>query len=96
MSKTNVNRLNLDAETMRVLRELSTQINNVSEGRMTAFYTAATAAPTTGTWSRGDKVRNSAPSELGVVTTKYVVDSWICTAGGTPGTWLEQRTTTGN
>ena len=38
-----------------------------------------TAAPTTGTWTRGSFVRNSAPGSLG----------WLCTAGGSPGTWVE-------
>ena len=40
-----------------------------------------TAAPTTGTWATGDRVENttapSAGSPLG----------WVCTSGGTPGTW---------
>ena len=39
-----------------------------------------TAAPTTGTWVRGDIVYNSAPASLGYV-------GWVCTASGTPGTW---------
>lgn len=38
------------------------------------------AAPTTGTWTRGDIVYNSAPSSAGYV-------GWVCTASGTPGTW---------
>ncbi len=94
--KVNVNRLSADVETLRVLREIAAQLNALSEGSIGAHYTALTAAPTTGTWNRGDKVRNSAPSELGSGGSKYVVDSWICTASGTPGTWLQQRTLTGN
>lgn len=39
-----------------------------------------TAAPTTGTWKRGDIVWNSAPSNGGA-------PGWMCTAAGTPGTW---------
>lgn len=96
MSKINVNRLHIDVDTLRVLREIATQLNNVSEGRMAAAYTAQTAAPTTGTWSQGDKVRNITPSELGSSGSKYVIEGWICTVSGTPGTWLEQRTLTGN
>lgn len=96
MSRVNVNRLDLDADTLRVLREIAAQLNGLSEGRMAANYQALTAAPTTGTWNRGDKVRNSAPSELGIATAKYVIDGWICTVGGTPGTWVQQRTLTGN
>jgi len=39
-----------------------------------------TAAPTTGTWKRGDIVWNSQPSALGT-------PGWMCTTAGTPGTW---------
>lgn len=42
--------------------------------------TFAAAAPTAGTWVRGDIVWNNAPSAAGV-------PGWVCTAGGTPGTW---------
>ena len=40
----------------------------------------ASAAPTTGEWARGDIVFNNAPSAGGKI-------GWVCTAGGTPGTW---------
>ena len=39
-----------------------------------------TAAPTGGTWSLGDLVYNSAPASSGYI-------GWVCTVGGTPGTW---------
>jgi hypothetical protein len=39
-----------------------------------------TAAPSTGTWKRGDKVFSTTPSSSGNV-------GWVCTAAGTPGTW---------
>jgi hypothetical protein len=38
------------------------------------------AAPTTGTWTIGDKIINSAPSHSGFL-------GWVCIAGGAPGTW---------
>lgn len=41
---------------------------------------SASAAPTTGTWKRGDVVYNTAPSSAGYV-------GWVCTVAGTPGTW---------
>lgn len=44
-----------------------------------ATYTA-TAAPTSGTWTRGDKVWNRTPSANGAF-------GWVCIASGTPGTW---------
>lgn len=55
-----------------------------------------TAAPSAGTWSVGDVATNTNPTELGSVGSKYVVESWTCTAAGTPGTWLQKRTLTGN
>lgn len=55
-----------------------------------------TSAPASGTYSVCDRVINTSPSELGSAGSKYVVQGWICTAAGTPGTWLEQRTLTGN
>jgi len=94
--KINVNRLAADVELLRVLREIAAQLNALSEGSIGAHYTARAAAPTTGTWNKGDKVRNNAPSELGSAGSKYVIDGWICTVAGTPGTWLQQRTLTGN
>lgn len=39
-----------------------------------------TAAPTTGTWRRGDRVYNRLPSAGGSV-------GWVCVTAGTPGTW---------
>ena len=80
----------------RELREHSTQVNQLSEGRIAANYTAATATPTTGLWARGDFVKNSAPSELGTAGSKYVVHGWQCVTGGEPGTWVQCRFLTGN
>ena len=40
----------------------------------------ATAAPSTGTWTRGDIAFNTSPSAGGTA-------GWICVTGGTPGTW---------
>jgi hypothetical protein len=38
------------------------------------------AAPTGGTWAIGDQVINTAPAAAGNI-------GWVCTTGGTPGTW---------
>lgn len=89
-------RVNVDAETARWYREIANQVNALSEGRIVGFYTAAAAAPTTGTWAQGDIVKNSAPAEAGSASSKYVVTGWICTVAGTPGTWLPMRVFTGN
>jgi len=42
-----------------------------------------TAAPTTGTYKRGDRVFNSEP-------TVGQPKSWACTVAGTPGTWVSE------
>lgn len=42
---------------------------------------AGAAAPASRTWATGDVVYNSAPA---VAAPTY----WVCTAGGTPGTWV--------
>lgn len=85
-----------DPVLQRELREHATQINLLSEGRIAGFYTALTAAPTSGSWMQGDSIRNSAPTELGVATAKYIIWGWTCVVSGTPGTWVQNRFLTGN
>jgi hypothetical protein len=38
------------------------------------------AAPASGTWVKGDIVWDSTPDAAGFM-------GWVCTTGGTPGTW---------
>lgn len=85
-----------DPVLIRELREHATQVNLLSEGKLSAAYNAATAAPTTGTWSHGDFVRNSDPAEQNTGGLKYFVFGWECLVGGTPGTWAEMRFLTGS
>ena len=75
---------------------MAQQVNALSEGRLVATYNAYTAAPTSGTWAKGDYIKNSTPAEAGSVSSKYVILGWVCTVAGTPGTWLQTRTLTGN
>ena len=77
-------------------RQLSTQVNQASEGRIAAVTNADTGAPVTGAWEQGDFVRNSEPGELGTSGSKYLVFGWACIASGTPGTWVPLRISTGN
>lgn len=88
--------VNVTQETAQWMREVMTQVNAISEGQLSGTYNAATAAPTTGTWAKGDFIRNSNPSELGSGGSKYIIIGWTCTVSGTPGTWLQNRTLTGN
>jgi hypothetical protein len=85
-----------DVDLVRELRNHAYQVNLLSTGKIEATDNAYTAAPTTGTYVIGDIVKNSAPAEAGGAGSKYVVIGWICTASGTPGTWLAMRTLTGN
>lgn len=78
-----------------VVRQLEEQINLLSEGRARAYHGALTAAPTLGSWARGDEIKNSEPSVLGPAGSRYVITGWICTTSGSPGTWVEMRTLTG-
>lgn len=80
---------NESLELQEVMREYQDAVNAliVPEG---------TAAPTTGTWKRGTFVRNTEPAEAGSGGSKYIITGWICTASGTPGTWLQARVLTGN
>lgn len=76
------------------LRRLSAKTNAIGAGSISG-YEAATAAPTTGTYARGDFILNSQPAELGSAGSKYIVHGFRCVSGGTPGTWVEVRTLTG-
>ena len=77
-------------------RAIAKKVNALASGNFAAVENTATAAPTTGTWAQGDVVLNSNPAEAGGAGAKYIVIGWKCTVGGTPGTWLQMRTLTGN
>lgn len=86
----------LNFKLVETLRRIVSKVNLLGDGRSSAIDNQATAAPTSGAWAQGDSVKNSAPSELGVAGNKYVIEGWLCTAGGTPGTWVQKRFLTGN
>jgi hypothetical protein len=81
-----------------LMRQVEDAINRLSEGRIYQSYNAAAAAPTgtTVSYQLGDYVRNTTPTELGAGGSKYLVLGFVCVAAGTPGTWREVRTLTGN
>lgn len=79
-----------------LFRDLIKQLNQISEGSIEAVTNAYNAAPTTGTYSQGDKIWHSAPIEAGSVSSKYIIIGYVCVASGTPGTWREMRVLTGN
>ena len=91
-----------DAELANALRILAQylgvnfrELARLAEGRISSHVSADTAAPTGGLWAQGDFVRNSEPATAGTASSQYVVLGWVCTTGGTPGTWVECRTLTG-
>jgi hypothetical protein len=79
-----------------LLRAVMRKVNGLASGRFADLDGIGTAAPTTGTYAQGDTVMNSNPTEAGGVGNKYVIIGWICATAGTPGTWREMRTLTGN
>lgn len=95
-------RLPIPALSYDYVRQLTVRLTEIVREHANAantgdfWTTQGTAAPTTGTWSQGNTCKNTAPSEAGSASSKYVVIGWICTVGGTPGTWLAMRTLTGN
>ncbi|APM39387.1 hypothetical protein [Clostridium kluyveri] len=56
----------------------------------------ATAMPTSGTYTKGQVVKNINPVETGTSGNMYIVFGWICITGGTPGTWRALKILTGN
>ena len=84
------------ARMMEILREIESQVNNLSEGNLSARYSAKSAAPVIGTYIKGDFVTNNTIAEVGTVGGKYIVMGWYCTVSGTPGTWKEARALTGS
>lgn len=80
----------------RLFREVMRRIDLHSYGYLSGREGRGTAAPTTGTWAKGDYIWNSAPAEAGATGSKYWIRGWFCSVAGTPGTWLQDRGLTGN
>lgn len=92
-----------DVEALRrqlteLLRDIVTQVNQLTEGQVVAVTNAFTAAPTGSvqSYNVGDFVLNSTPVELGAASSKYIIHGWRCVTAGAPGTWLQCRFLTGN
>jgi nitrous oxidase accessory protein NosD len=66
--------------------------NNVIVGVNTADYrNSYAAAPSAGTWARGERVFYT-PSV--VDGNNMVLQGWVCTVAGSPGTWVTQYIST--
>lgn len=80
----------------RIFRPLETLLNALASGSGAARFQAKSSIPTTGTYAQDDIVWKTDMVEAGGAGNKYVIIGWVCVAGGTPGTWREMRTLTGN
>lgn len=75
------------------------EIQNIISGLITnGGYVIARgiSIPTMGKWWQGDTIINNNPIEQGNTGSKYVVTGWTCVTSGTPGTWIQNRSLTGN
>ena len=79
-----------------IFRTFAQRMNAATDGRIAAIDNAASSIPTTGMYAVGDVVRNSLPTELGTAGSKYIITSWTCTVAGSPGTFVQTRSLTGN
>ena len=85
-----------------LIRQITTQVNQLSEGKISARYSASTAVPSGSAEShaKGDIQWDSNPTVSGSVApgvaAQYVRVGWICTVDGSPGTWQEMRVLTGS
>jgi len=84
-----------------ILNSVTSQVNNLSEGRLTARHNAQASVPsgTTTAYAVGDFVPDSNCTVRGSVApgvaASYVRLGWVCVAPGTPGTFVEARVLTG-
>lgn len=84
-----------DINLIEAVKRIAYQLNLLSEGFISAKYTAQTSPPV-GRFQKGDQITNSNPTELGTSGQKYIITGWICTVSGEPATWREMRVLTGN
>lgn len=94
-----------DAEGMRrrlsdLIKRTNEKVNALIEGRASALYAAQSSYPTTGTWAVGDYIHNSAPTEAGSASSKYIVYGWKRLTNGSSNVlntdWFQDRRLTGN
>jgi hypothetical protein len=86
----------------QIVRAICNQVNQLSEGTITARYQAQSAIPsgTAVSYAQGDIIWDTSPSVLGSVApgvaSQYVRLGWVCTAPGSPGTLKEIRVLIGS
>lgn len=85
---------NYDKNTItQIVRAICTQVNSLSEGKITASYSATSVAPssTAQQYSVGDKIWDTQTTVTGASVApgnaaQYVRIGWVCTTAGTGAT----------
>jgi hypothetical protein len=67
-----------------------------NEDKRLAIKAPTGALSNTQFYKKGTIIYNDNPVELGVSPNKYIVTGWTCITEGSAGTWVENRTLTGN
>lgn len=62
----------------------------------TEYWNSVGVKPMNGAWKAGDRIINATPLEQGDAHKKFVVTEWLCSFAGSPGTWVELRSVTGD
>jgi hypothetical protein len=62
-------------------------VGNAASSASPRYQSNGLAAPVSGTYARGDIIWNYEPAKAGNLAGGTGSAGWICTAGGTPGTW---------
>lgn len=88
------------ADLTDIIRIICNQVNQLSEGRITARYQAQASVPSSVAAAVGDMVWDSnatvRPSVAPGVASSYVRLGWVCNvASPTNATWQEMRVLTG-
>lgn len=89
-----VNNPNFLISLVKNFSEIIKQLNNLTEGRLSAKHNAVNSVPTTGEFSVGDFVPKIDIIEQGVIGSKYIITGWVCVAS--PNTFVQNRILTGN
>lgn len=84
-----------------IIRAICSQVNTLSEGRISAKYQAQVSVPTSVAAAVGDMVWDSNTTVRGSVApgvaASYVRTGWVCTVESpTNATWVEMRVLTGS
>lgn len=83
------------SDIVAILSSIDSQVNALSEGRLSATYNAQSVIPAGSAtqYAKGDFVRDTNASVNGSAGAQYVRTGWICVSA--PGGFVECRSLTG-